>query len=511
MAWSVPFGPLQRSLIRTTSRPSALLRWILATAALACTACGSNDASQMSAITAADAAANGDPDVDPPEPDSSDDVPGEAGTPEADDVVINPAVVYQTISGFGAADVFAASALTPEQAALFFDPENGIGLSILRIGIDINGEVLGSGVISDVQVAASYGAIVWATPWSPPPNYKDNDDEDNGGHLCATAGQGTCTTGDYEAWATTLASFPAWLASQTGVALYGLSPQNEPDYTATYASCLYTGSEMLNFIEVLGPMLANLNPPVKLIAPEPEAWADLWIGDPDCSQTNDYGPCIHSDPAADSLIAILATHDYAFQPVAPPSWVTQPIWETEVSGVQGSAQAGPSVDIANGIAVADWIYEALVTGGASAWHYWWLVSLGGTDNEGLLFPTGQGPDGGDINSPPKRLFAVGNFSKFVRPGYRRIDVSGPVPSGVNVAAFDDPTDETVVIVAINTNSDATSVPLFVSGANWPSQMTPWVTSAAANLATQPEVALTDGQLSVSLQPQSVTTFVGSVR
>ena len=343
-----------------------LARWGLATAALGCAACGSSVATEASAITLTDAAAGSDPDAGP-EPDVADAMSGsEAGTPETGDVIVNPRLAHQTISGFGAADVFAAGPLTSEQARLFFDPNDGIGLSILRVGIDVNGEALGSGVISDVQVAASYGAIVWATPWSPPPGYKDNNDEDEGGHLCAAAGQGVCSAGDYYAWATTLASFPGWLTSQTGVPVYAISPQNEPDYAASYASCLYTGSEMLNFIEVLGPMLSNLSPPVKLIAPEPEAWADLWTGAADCSQTNDYGPCIHSDPAADSLVAIFATHDYAFQPIAPPSWVTQPIWETEVSGVQGSAQAGPSIDISNGIAVADWIYQALVTGGASA-------------------------------------------------------------------------------------------------------------------------------------------------
>ena len=49
----------------------------------------------------------------------------------------------------------------------------------------------------------------------------------------------------------------------------------------------------------------------------------------------------------------------------------------------------------------------------------------------------------------KRLYTVGNFSKFVRPGYQRIDVSGSAPSGVEVVAFQNPTDQTIAIVAIN--------------------------------------------------------------
>lgn len=447
------------------------------------------------------------PDGDPP---ADADPPPEAGTPQPGDVIVDPGVVHQAIDGFGASDAFASNALTPLQAALLFDSTSGIGLSMLRVGIDVNGETMGSGALSDVKLAASYGAIVWATPWSPPAADKDNGNEDDGGYLCAGAGQGVCTSDDYQSWASTLASFPTWLTAQTGVPLYALSPQNEPNFPASYVSCLYTANEMTNFVKVLAPMLSSLSPPVKLIAPEPDSWSDLWLGATDCTETNDYGPCIHGDPVAQSAVDIFATHDYGFSAVAPPSWVTEPIWETEVSGVQGSAQAGPSVDIDNGIAVAGWIYDALVIGGASAWHYWWLVSLSGIDNEGLLFPAGQGPGGaGDANSPPKRFYAVGNFSRFVRPGYGRIDVSGPVPSGVEVAAFANPVDQTTVVVAINGNASATPMSIFVAGTDWPGQVTPYVTSATSDLAAQPVVALSGARFAVTLSPQSVTTYVGA--
>jgi glucuronoarabinoxylan endo-1,4-beta-xylanase len=235
---------------------------------------------------------------------------------------------------------------------------------------------------------------------------------------------------------------------------------------------------------------------------------DLWFGLWDCTGTNDYGPCIHADPAADSAVDVYATHDYGFKPLAPPSWLTKPVWETEVSGLGASPQAGPSVDIGNGLAVAGWIYSALVTGQASAWHYWWLVNPN-NDNEGLLFPVGRGPGGvGDVNSPPKRLYALGNFSKFVRPGFVRIDVSGPVPGGVQTVAFQNPADGTTVVVAINGNQGPTPVSFFVSGSVLPAAMTPWVTSATANLAAATDVPLASARFTATLDPKSVTTFVG---
>jgi glucuronoarabinoxylan endo-1,4-beta-xylanase len=413
-------------------------------------------------------------------------------TVSSGNVVVNLATTYQTMVGFGAADVYSpGGALSSSLGTLFFDPTNGIGLSILRVGIDTDGGILGSGGYSDIKLAASHGAIVWATPWSPPAADKDNNDSIDGGHLLAT---------DYSSWASTLAGFVATVRSQTnGVQLYGISAQNEPENAVPYLSCVYTGAQMAAFVKVLGPMLHALNPPVKLLAPEPAAWSDLWTGG------QQYGAAILADPVAAAAVDILATHDYyatdpskAFDPVAPPSGVTMPIWETEVSGVAMTSQAGPSSDISNGIAVAQWVYNALVTGGASAWHYWWLVSQN-DDNEGLLLA-----DGGTT----KRLRTVGNFSKFVRPGYRRVGVSGGVPSGVQVVAFANPADGTVVVVAINTNSTATPLPLAVTGTQVPAELTPWVTAATEDLAQQTAVSLSAGSATISLAAGSVTTLVG---
>jgi glucuronoarabinoxylan endo-1,4-beta-xylanase len=467
------------------------------------------DADVSAADVGTDTPSSGDDAAEPGEGGAATPMVKEAGTPESGDVIVDPANAYQTIDGFGASDAFTpGGALSQGEVRLLFDPAEGIGLSLLRIGIDSNGQPLGSGTFADVQAVAPYGVTVWGAPWTPPAADKDNASLDNGGHLCSDAGQGACSGAAFDDWASTLAAFPDVIQQTTGVSLYAISAQNEPDFAASYVSCVYTGAQMVDFIKVLGPKLAARNPPVKLIAPEPESWAHLYVGTSDCSATNYYAPCIHADPTAESDVAIFATHDYGFAPMAAPSWMTKPIWETEVAGLQGSAQAGPSVDITNGLAVATWIYNAVVSGGASAWHYWWLVS-GNNDNEGLIFLPGQGPGGvGDVTSPPKRLYVVGNFSRFVRPGYRRISVSG-VPSGVLMAAFQNPTDETTAIVAINLTKSATPLSIFVAGTGWPATASPWVTSATANLAPDPALPVTGGRFTATLDPQSVTTFVGA--
>ena len=414
-------------------------------------------------------------------------------------VVLDPSTRYQTIDGFGAADTWTPGGpLSADDARLFFDPDAGIGLSLLRVGIEADGGPLGSGALSDIQAAASYGARVWASPWTPPASEKDNNNPNNGGQLCAAAGT-TCAGDDYDAWAVILAQFAADVQSQTQVSLYGISAQNEPDYQASYASCLYTPDQLVAFINVLGPKLAGLSPPVKLIAPESQNWSDLWNGPA-------YGTAILNDPTASRLVGVLATHDYGYGPVAPPSGLTIPLWETEVSGLP--PLGGPDVTIANGLLVARWVYDAIVYGDASAWHYWWLVSQNNDDNEGLLFEPGAGPsDAGDVSSPPKRLYTVGNFSRFVRPGAARVDVSG-APAGAAIAAFEDPATSTIAIVAINSATNDISFTLTIAGSGSSTPFTPWVTSATEDLAPQPPVDVASGVFTATLPAQSVTTFVG---
>lgn len=418
-----------------------------------------------------------------------------SGSAPTGSLIVDPTNPHQGMDGFGAADTWApGGALSAAQGQLFFDPQNGIGLSILRVGIDVNGTILGGdAAYSDVKLAASYGAMVWGAPWSPPAGDKTNDSEIDGGTLLES---------DYMSWASVLAGFAATVKQQTGVQLYAISAQNEPDFWASYATCLYTPAQMTEFVKVLAPLLAGLDPPVQLIAPEPDTWAHLWgtVGN-----GSGYGTAILADPAASSAVNIIATHDYGHRNdtnpsrPAPPSGMSQRIWQTEMSD-----ETAADLDITHGIQVATWVYAAIVSGGASAWHYWWLVNQN-TDGEGLLEQTGTA---GDINSPPKRLYTLGNFSKFVRPGYVRADVSGTLPSDTLVAAFQSPSDGTTVIVAINSAASSTTLPIFVGGTAWPAQVVPWVTSDSDNLASQPAIALSNATFTATLAPESVTTFVG---
>jgi O-glycosyl hydrolase len=57
------------------------------------------------------------------------------GTAQTGDVTVDPGKTYQVVDGFGEADVWQNSSSTAMQT-LLWDPVNGIGLNLLRVGID---------------------------------------------------------------------------------------------------------------------------------------------------------------------------------------------------------------------------------------------------------------------------------------------------------------------------------------------------------------------------------------
>jgi glucuronoarabinoxylan endo-1,4-beta-xylanase len=139
------------------------------------------------------------------------------------------------------------------------------------------------------------------------------------------------------------------------------------------------------------------------------------------------------------------------------------------------------------------IYAAFATGGVSGWHYWWTQDLVS-----------------NASSPPAQVYALGNFSKFVRPGFYRVDVTGaPTPSSSKprVVAFMNPPDGTVGLVVVNGGS-AQQVSFFVAGTAWPASVTPYVTTASSKLAAGTAITVAAGAFSASLEAKSVTTFVG---
>ncbi len=408
------------------------------------------------------------------------------------DFVVNFTDVRQTMEGFGAADVW-LGALSDAQMDLFFNPNNGIGLSILRMGIAPSGGSLSAW--TNATRAAARGAQMWAVPWSPPSGLKDTGSTTTGRLL--TAG--------YDSWATSLANYASSFRANTGINLYALSVQNEPDWdtNGAYDMCLYSDQQMHDFIAVLGPKLAALNPRPKLMAPEPSNWLNLWTNGVDGSIQATL-----ADQVTAGYVDILATHQYANGNAAVPHALPpgKSLWETEQSSFEGF---DPS--IGNAVRVAQWIHDAIVNGGVSAWHYWWLIGQN-ADNEGLI--------GFSRNTTmTKRLYTMGNFSKFVRPGWVRIGTTGTKDGIYGVSAYKNPGTGNFAVVAIINSSAPVTLTLRISNATANSPITPYQTyddgsadftiSIHGNLEPKASIPVaSDGTFSATI-PYGVTTFVGT--
>jgi glucuronoarabinoxylan endo-1,4-beta-xylanase len=278
-------------------------------------------------------------------------------------------------------------------------------------------------------------------------------------------------------------------AKTQGVPIYAVSAENEPDSCGINSTTSYSAAQMAAWIDVLGPAMSAIG--VKVMAPETQNA---------CGFTP-YFNAIKADTAAWNAVNIFASHEYGCGTL--PSQPTlaaggKEYWETEVDTGTGKGDNGDGITSA--LPMATTLHNDLTKANLNAWHIWWLYNASG--NGGCLYDT-------TTNMWTKRLWVLGNYARFVRPGFMRVTTTGTTPSGVLVSAYQNPADGTVVVVAINSNTSATPVSLYVSGVV-PCSMTPWVTSAADNLASKSPITVSNARFSATLDAQSVTSFVGKL-
>ena len=414
--------------------------------------------------------------------------------------------VHQRIDGFGASSAWNGS-WTSAEADVLFSTNNGIsyaggtfngaGLSLLRNHITFANTTSASdtpttGETSIMTLAQARGARVWSTPWTPAAGFKaPNDIYDTSTITNALDGGSYLGFGNNITnvnYASQLANYVASMKSQ-GINLYALSIQNEPDANVTsYEACQWTNTQFHDFITNLYAALAAQGlSSTKIIIPESQNWTD----------PHGLASTAMSDPAVAADVGIIADHNYVPDngtgdqtvPAAMPSY-GKALWETEVALLSGN---DPSIN--NGVYFAQRVHLFLTQAQANAYHYWWLVASG---NEGLL-DTSAGP--------AKRLFTIGQFSRFVRPNFNRIDATSSQPSAL-ISAYKDSTSPAFAIGAINTIAATNVIETFTLANFTAATVTPWITSATLSLAPQTPVNVTNGTFTYTLPEMSVVTFVG---
>ncbi len=399
------------------------------------------------------------------------------GAAQSSDVTISVSSIQQKITGFGCSSAWGGNLNDPtNDPDTLWSTTKGAGLTMLRIRY---GDGLGV-----AKAAAAYGVTVWMTPWGTgsggATTGADTTSEVNpngckGSMPVLTNGQDLAS------------SLASWVqnAKSEGVPLYAVSAENEPDSCGINQTTSYSPAQLATWIgSYLGPAMSNIG--VKVMAPETQNACGF----------PGYFSSIQSNSAALSSVSIFASHEYGCGTLPSEASIAsagKEYWETEVDtgSVNGDSDGMPSA-----LHLAQTIHDDLTKANLNAWHYWWLWA-GGTS--GLYDTTSK--------VWRKALWVMGNFSRFARPGYMRVSTAGTPPSGVDVTAYINPSSNALVIVAINTNTSSTNLPLYISGSP-PCTLIPWETSASKNLVAGSGVTVANSRVSLALTGQSVTTFVG---
>jgi O-glycosyl hydrolase len=144
------------------------------------------------------------------------------------------------------------------------------------------------------------------------------------------------------------------------------------------------------------------------------------------------------------------------------------IWMSELCILGGAGDVrsfeGRGFDVDDmefAIHVARILHRDLVRLNVSAWH-WWLALTPYNYKDGLL-KIARSLDARSLQ-PSKLLWTVGNFSRFIRPGYRRIGIADiDDVNGVMASAYKSPDDSRIVIVIVNAGQNATRASLAIEG------------------------------------------------
>jgi hypothetical protein len=170
---------------------------------------------------------------------------------------------------------------------------------------------------------------------------------------------------------------------------------------------------------------------------------------------------------------------------------------------------GRDLTIHTALRVARVIHCDLTLANASSWQ-WWLAVANENFKSGLIYTDWKKPGDAENILESKTLWALGNYSRFIRPGMRRVEMEGG-PQDVNglmASAYLDPSSGRVVAVFVNMADRPQAVRIALARGGKPTgkplQVTRHTTSAEANLTPGQTSDATRG---LEIPGRSVVTLV----
>ena len=354
---------------------------------------------------------------------------GQSSTKKAG-ISIDSRIKYQHITGFGG---FSPSPQwsywlgDAEMNKLFGKGDTQLGLNILRLYI-ANSKNGWSAGVANAKIAKRHGAFIFASPWSPPASWKSNNSDSNGGELLES---------HYADWANYLNDYYKYMKNQ-GVTIDAVSIQNEPDWNASYQSCIWSGEKMAKFLRQYGSLIE-----CKIVAPEAIHFSK-----------NMHEPILN-DPEACAQLDIMGGHFYGWDGSSYPLAAKKgkEVWMTEFLINERQQNNNQNINWKDdGFLFARSVNDAMLAN-MSAWVHYSLKRYYGC--------LGDGTYGTTNNGITKRGYILSHYAKYVS-GTTRIrhsldDATGKLTSSAYLSV----TGDSVVVMVLNPSSNTYSTTLFL--------------------------------------------------
>lgn len=390
---------------------------------------------------------------------------------------------FQTMLGIGgaitdaSAETFAKLPPAKQEELLkaYYDPESGIGYTLART--NINSCDFSSGSYTYVQdgdkalasfniqqdeqykmplirkATATAGKLtLYVSPWSPPAWMKDNRNMLRGGKLLPQYRQ---------TWAGYYVKFIK-AYEKAGIPVWGLSVQNEPMAVQKWESCVFTAQEERDFIrDYLGPALHKAGMASKKLI----AW------DHNRDLMYERASTILNDPRAAQYVWGIGYHWYETwtggdMQFANERMVKETFPNTNLIFTEGCAESFDGEKLQNW-SLGEKYGRSMIhdfNAGTVGWTDWNILldEKGGPNHVGnfCFAPIHADTRSGELIYT-NAYYYIGHFSKFIRPGAKRINASSN-RTELLTTAFKNP-DGSVAVVVMNGSDKKIDYQLQVRG------------------------------------------------
>ncbi|KAH8898360.1 glycoside hydrolase [Thozetella sp. PMI_491] len=372
---------------------------------------------------------------------------------------------------------------------LLHDTQNGVGMSMLRVGIgsspnstndwmnsiqptDPGGPGAPPKYVWDrndssqvwwAKEAIKRGCVyLYGNAWSADGYMKTNGDDANGEYLCGVRGT-NCPSGNWmTAYANKLVQWVKFYA-QEGIGITHLGFINEPDQTEPYASMASDGYQAFDFLRIFRPIVRRDLPGVKITWGDGGGWEQQRV------RIRDLGRAAGGkrDPGQypEQWVDVITAHGYEQPPTAPFN-TTLAVWQTEWAAqtrkfdhpFAGAGEQGEGIFWANAIS------QAFVASNVSLFSGWIGASTKASGGELIaVYPN-------DTVAVSPRLWAYAAYCRYSRPGSTRVYANATNPDQnkyLAVSAFSSsvgfPDKGNLAIQIINNGPKSIDVPVEVRG------------------------------------------------